>query len=54
VDGTDLASHLISGATIAAAAEAVLQAIAELLPPEKGASATIPGWQYRDELMPED
>ena len=36
-----------------AAAEAVLQAIAELLPPEKKAWTTIPGWQYREELMPE-
>ncbi len=35
-----------------AAAEAVLQAIAELLPPEKGTWTTIPGWQYREELMP--
>jgi hypothetical protein len=36
-----------------AAAEAVLQAIAELLPPEQGTRLTIPGWQYREELMPE-
>jgi len=36
-----------------AASEAVLQAIAELLPPEKGAWPTIPGWQYREELRPE-
>jgi len=35
------------------AAEAVLQAIAELLPSEKGSWTTIPGWQYREELMPE-
>jgi hypothetical protein len=38
-----------------AAAEAVLQAIAELLPPETGswpASPGWPGWQYRKELMP--
>jgi len=40
-----------------AAAEAVLQAIAELLPPEKGIWPPVPrswpGWQYREELMPE-
>jgi|HubBroStandDraft_6_1064221.scaffolds.fasta_scaffold23946_3 hypothetical protein len=36
-----------------AAAEAVLQAIAALLPPEKVTWSTIPGWQYREELMPE-
>ncbi len=36
-----------------AAAEAVLQAIADLLPPEKEGWSTIPGWQYREELMPE-
>jgi hypothetical protein len=36
-----------------AAVEAALQAIAELLPAEKGAWTTIPGWQYREELMPE-
>jgi hypothetical protein len=35
-----------------AAAAAVLQAIAELLPPEKEAWTTIPGWQYREELSP--
>lgn len=37
----------------AAAAEAVLQAIAALLPPEQEAWTTIPGWQYREELTPE-
>jgi hypothetical protein len=35
-----------------AAAAAVLQAIAGLLPPEKEAWTTIPGWQYREELSP--
>jgi hypothetical protein len=35
-----------------AAADAVLQAIIELLPPEEGTWLTIPGWQYREELMP--
>jgi hypothetical protein len=34
------------------AAEAVLQAVAGLLPPENGTWTTIPGWQYREELMP--
>jgi hypothetical protein len=36
-----------------AAVEAALQAIAELLPAEEGAWTTIPGWQHRQELMPE-
>lgn len=36
-----------------AATEAVLLAIAELLPPEKETLTTIPGWQYREDLMPE-
>ena len=34
------------------AAAAVLQAIAELLPTEKDAWTTIPGWQHREELSP--
>jgi hypothetical protein len=36
----------------ATGAEAVLQAIAELLPPEKESGLTIPGWQYLEELLP--
>ena len=35
-----------------AAADVILQAITELLPPEERTWRTIPGWQYRDELMP--
>jgi hypothetical protein len=36
------------------AAEAVLQAVAGLLPPEEKPRLTTPGWQYREELLPED
>jgi hypothetical protein len=36
------------------AAEAVLRAIAELLPPEAEPRLTTPGWQYREELLPGD
>jgi hypothetical protein len=34
------------------AAEAVLRAIATLLPPEEKPKLTTPGWQYREELFP--
>jgi hypothetical protein len=60
--GSDRAREAVAGALASmpglpasagrAAGEAVLQAIAELLPPEKGAWTTIPGWQYREELSP--
>jgi hypothetical protein len=35
------------------AADAVLRAITDTLPPEEQKRLTIPGWQYREELMPE-
>jgi len=44
--------HELPASVGSAASEAVLQAIAELLPPEKAAWTTIPGWQYREELSP--
>ena len=34
------------------ATEAVLRAIATLLPPEEEPKLTTPGWQYREELLP--
>ena len=36
------------------AAEAVLQAVAGLLPLEEKPLLTTPGWQYREELLPEE
>jgi len=44
--------HELPASVGSAASEAVLQAIAELLPPAKAAWTTIPGWQYREELSP--
>jgi hypothetical protein len=37
-----------------AAVEAILQAIGELLPAATEAWLTFPGWQYREELLPEE